>query len=103
MLGAFLFLYISNMKYLDYCDLNQELLSLLPSKHKEVLMCLSGNSGQYAYRKLLNETLWRFDLEILVDMGLFFALQEMYDYASLMNKAIEIKTLIYIKSILRIN
>ena len=83
--------------YLDYCDLNQNMLDILTEKHKQVLMCMSGNCGKYAYNKLLNETLWRFDLEILIDMGVFFALQNMFDMAKYMNKAIELKTLIFIK------
>lgn len=90
--------------YLDYSNLNKEMLDILTEKHKQVLMCISGNCGKYAYNKLLNETLWRFDLEILIDMGIFFALQNMFELAEFINKAIELKTIIYIKKdLLKIN
>ncbi len=80
---------------LDTKDLNQDLLSILTERHKIMLSCMSGVSGNYAYTKLLHEILWQFELEVIEDMIVFFALQEMYEFADLMNKAIEIKTLAF--------
>ena len=85
--------------YLDYSELNQSFLEILEKKHREVISSIVACCGnERYYRKLLNESLWRYDIMILEDLSIFFGLQEMYDFASYIQKAIQIKTLQTAKS-----
>lgn len=89
------------LKQLNYSDLNQEFLKILPKKHEEVILLIISCCGnKYYYDKILNEDLWRYDLVILEDLKVFFGLQNMFEFCKFVDKAIELKTLQAFKNML---
>lgn len=91
------------LRALNYSELNDGYLEILGRKHKDAVGCIIQNCGSDYYNsKTVNEILWRFDLEVLEDLIVFFALQELYEFAEYIEKAIQVKTLHAVHQILKI-
>lgn len=76
----------------DY--LNEEMYSHLKKEHKDIISLIIYCQGsKYYYKKTALEQLWKYNIEILTDIHLFFLLQEMEEFAEYINAVIEIKTL----------
>jgi len=93
---------LKDIGILNHSDLNQEFYNILEPKHKEaVTMIISCCGSEYYYKKLINETLWKYDLVILEDLLVFFGLQDMFQFCFLIDRSIEIKTLQKINEFLK--
>lgn len=84
---------IKDIPILNFSELNRELYDTLEIKHRECIQLIVSCGTEYYYKKLINETLWNYDLKILEDLIAFFELQNMFEFCFLIEKGIEIKML----------